>query len=66
MVAALLSSPADVIKTRIMNQPHDEKGRPLLYKSSVDCLLQTARNEGPFALYKGFLPCYIRMVGAID
>lgn len=63
IVAASLSSPADLVKARVMNQPFDERGRPLVYKSSVDCLLKTVRNEGFFGLYKGFLPCYIRMVG---
>lgn len=62
IVAAILSSPADLVKARVMNQPHDEKGRALVYKSSVDCLVKTVKNEGFFALYKGFLPCYIRMV----
>jgi solute carrier family 25 (mitochondrial uncoupling protein), member 27 len=32
-----------------------------MYKSSIDCLLQTVKNEGLFALYKGFFPVWIRM-----
>uniref|UniRef100_W8B3G7 Mitochondrial uncoupling protein 4 n=1 Tax=Ceratitis capitata TaxID=7213 RepID=W8B3G7_CERCA len=60
-VAAIMGTPADVVKTRIMNQPTDEKGRGLLYKGSVDCLRQTVNKEGFGALYKGFLPCWIRM-----
>ncbi|XP_055373149.1 mitochondrial uncoupling protein 4 [Condylostylus longicornis] len=59
--AALLGTPADVVKTRIMNQPTDKNGRGLLYKGSIDCLIQTVSKEGFFALYKGFLPCWIRM-----
>ncbi|KAA0195748.1 hypothetical protein HAZT_HAZT006354 [Hyalella azteca] len=35
--------------------------RGLLYKSSMDCLLKTVHNEGFWALYKGFLPCWMRM-----
>ena len=62
IVAASLSSPADLVKARVMNQPFDDCGRPLLYKNSVECLVKTVRNEGFFGLYKGFLPCYIRMV----
>ena len=62
IVAASLSSPADLVKARVMNQPFDDRGRPLLYKNSVECLVKTVRNEGFFGLYKGFLPCYIRMV----
>ncbi|KAL0279389.1 UNVERIFIED_CONTAM: hypothetical protein PYX00_000963 [Menopon gallinae] len=61
LVAATMGTPADVVKTRIMNQPTDECGRGLLYKSSLDCLKKTISNEGLFALYKGFLPIWIRM-----
>lgn len=33
----------------------------LLYKGSLDCLFKTVENEGFLALYKGFLPVWIRM-----
>ena len=56
-----VSSPLDVIKTRIMNQPTDEHGRGTLYRGTVDCLQQTVRNEGFGALYKGWLPTWMRM-----
>ena len=65
-VAALLGTPADVVKTRVMNQPTDANGRGLLYKSSMDCLLQAIRGEGFFSLYKGFIPCWIRFVAIYD
>ncbi|KAJ9573442.1 hypothetical protein L9F63_009170, partial [Diploptera punctata] len=61
LVAATMGTPADVVKTRIMNQPIDSSGKGLIYKSSIDCLLKTVENEGLFALYKGFLPVWIRM-----
>uniref|UniRef100_A0A7M5ECL1 Mitochondrial uncoupling protein n=2 Tax=Anopheles funestus TaxID=62324 RepID=A0A7M5ECL1_ANOFN len=61
LVAATMGTPADVVKTRIMNQPTDASGRGLLYKGSIDCLQQTIGKEGFFALYKGFLPVWIRM-----
>lgn len=32
-----------------------------LYKGSVDCGIQTVRNEGFAALYKGFIPTWFRM-----
>lgn len=32
-----------------------------LYRGSIDCLQQTVSKEGFFALYKGFLPVWIRM-----
>lgn len=60
LVAATLGTPADVIKTRIMNQP-TENGKGTLYKGSLDCLVKTVTQEGFFALYKGFLPIWARM-----
>ncbi|XP_071952972.1 mitochondrial uncoupling protein 4-like [Antedon mediterranea] len=61
LVAAILGTPADVIKTRIMNQPTDANGRGLIYKSSLDCLRKTVGQEGFGALYKGFFPIWARM-----
>ena len=60
-VAATLGTPADVIKTRVMNQPRDKCGKGLFYKSSIDCLVQTIQKEGFFSLYKGFVPIWSRM-----
>ncbi|XP_067647645.1 mitochondrial uncoupling protein Bmcp [Eurosta solidaginis] len=66
--SAIASTPIDVIRTRLMNQ------KPLafvngvavastqqLYKGSFDCAVQTVRNEGLLALYKGFIPTWVRM-----
>ncbi|XP_059557496.1 mitochondrial uncoupling protein 4 isoform X3 [Myotis daubentonii] len=61
LVASILGTPADVIKSRIMNQPRDKQGRGLLYKSSTDCLIQAVQGEGFMSLYKGFLPSWLRM-----
>ncbi|EDS42552.1 mitochondrial uncoupling protein [Culex quinquefasciatus] len=61
LVAATMGTPADVVKTRVMNQPTDLHGNGLLYKGAIDCLQQTIGKEGFFALYKGFLPVWIRM-----
>uniref|UniRef100_H0WGC1 Mitochondrial uncoupling protein 4 n=1 Tax=Otolemur garnettii TaxID=30611 RepID=H0WGC1_OTOGA len=61
LVASILGTPADVIKSRIMNQPRDKLGRGLLYKSSTDCLIQAVQGEGFMSLYKGFLPSWLRM-----
>ncbi|XP_023227028.1 mitochondrial uncoupling protein 4-like [Centruroides sculpturatus] len=61
LIAATLGTPADVIKTRIMNQHTDANGRGQLYKSSIDCLRKTIKAEGFFALYKGFIPIWARM-----
>ena len=54
LVAATVGTPADVVKTRIMNQPQ-------LYSSSLQCLKLTVQNEGMLALWKGFLPIWARM-----
>eukprot|EP00092_Neocalanus_flemingeri_P022899 GFUD01024826.1.p1 GENE.GFUD01024826.1~~GFUD01024826.1.p1 ORF type:complete len:338 (-),score=76.60 GFUD01024826.1:727-1740(-) len=61
LVGAIMGTPADVVKARVMNQATDEYGRGLVYKSSADCFMQTVRGEGFLALYKGFLPCWLRM-----
>ncbi|XP_055981892.1 mitochondrial uncoupling protein 4 isoform X2 [Sorex fumeus] len=61
LVASILGTPADVIKSRIMNQPRDKQGRGLLYKSSTDCLIQAVQGEGFMSLYKGFVPSWLRM-----
>ncbi|KAH8263516.1 hypothetical protein KR044_010035, partial [Drosophila immigrans] len=57
----ILSSPADVVKSRIMNQPTDEHGRGLHYKGMIDCFTKLYRNEGFFAMYKGFMPYWLRV-----
>lgn len=61
LVAATLGTPADVVKTRIMNQPRDKTNRGLYYRSSLDCLMKAVKNEGFFSLYKGFIPTWSRM-----
>ncbi|GFS42435.1 mitochondrial uncoupling protein 4 [Trichonephila inaurata madagascariensis] len=61
LIAATLGTPADVVKTRIMNQPTDSTGKGLFYKSSIDCLVKTVQEEGFMALYKGFVPIWTRM-----
>lgn len=59
--AAVIGTPADVLKTRLMNQPIGPDGRGALYKGMIDCLQQSVKNEGIFALYKGFLPLWMRL-----
>jgi solute carrier family 25 uncoupling protein 27 len=62
LVAATLGAPADVVKTRFMNQPVDKlTGRGSLYTSSWQCLKVTLNREGIRALYKGWLPTWMRM-----
>ena len=54
--AVCVGSPIDVLTTRHMNYP----GR---YKSPVDVITTTVREEGIMALYKGFMPNFARMAG---
>jgi len=54
--ATLVASPVDVIKTRFMNSPN---GR---YKGALSCALETGRNEGLLAFYKGFNASFTRLV----
>jgi len=63
LIAALAATPIDVIKTRLMNQKK-LKGNinsAHIYKGSMDCLVQTVKHEGFFALYKGLLPLFLRL-----
>lgn len=40
---------------------HQIRTNEIIYKGTVDCLLQTVRSEGARALYKGFVPTWLRM-----
>lgn len=59
LAGALASNPVDVVRTRMMNQ-RVLSGGPL-YKGTLDGVMQTWRNEGFFALYKGFWPNWLRL-----
>jgi len=61
LAAASLGTPADVIKARVMNQPLDNSGRGKYYSGSLDCLIKAIKTEGFMSLYKGFIPCWLRM-----
>lgn len=54
--ATLLASPVDVIKTRFMNSP------PGRYKGALQCAIETGKNEGFLAFYKGFSASFSRLV----
>jgi len=60
-MAAVLSTPADVVKTRVMNQARHKNGCGLRYRSSVECLIKTVHQEGLHSLYKGFIPIWTRI-----
>ncbi|KAL4569281.1 hypothetical protein LXL04_024917 [Taraxacum kok-saghyz] len=58
-VAAVVTNPVDVIKTRVMNM-RVVAGKAPPYKGAVDCALKTIKAEGPMALYNGFIPTISR------
>ncbi|KAM9539989.1 kidney mitochondrial carrier protein 1-like isoform 1-T1 [Salvelinus alpinus] len=59
LAGALASNPVDVVRTRMMNQ-RVLSGNPM-YKGTLDGVMQTWKNEGFFALYKGFWPNWLRL-----
>jgi len=65
IIVATVTSPIDVVKTRIMNQKAAlEKGKPApgpLYKGSWDCIVRTFKAEGFRGFYKGYLPNVMRL-----
>lgn len=58
--ATALSCPADVVKTRMMNQ-RGKGEKEVKYRNSFDCLVKTVRVEGLRALWKGFFPTWARL-----
>ena len=52
--AAICCTPADVIKSRLMKTNSE-------YKGILDCFSKTVKNEGFLALYKGFIPVWLRL-----
>jgi len=66
LCACLISSPCDVVRTRMMDQKRLLKrpgdGTPVrIYKTAIECFAITVRNEGFPALYRGFVPAFMRM-----
>jgi len=59
-VATCVGSPADVLKTRIMNQVIQPDGSKQ-YKNAFDCIGKVMKNEGFGAFYKGFWPNFARI-----
>ncbi|KAJ8599317.1 hypothetical protein CTAYLR_005335 [Chrysophaeum taylorii] len=51
-------APFDICRTRLMNQPAD---KPKIYKTIFDTFFKIAYNEGPLALWKGFIPMWARI-----
>jgi len=54
-LAAIIMTPVDVVKTRLMTQLPDAAGK-LPYAGIAHCLMKVAGEEGPMALMKGVTP----------
>ncbi|GJJ75572.1 hypothetical protein EMPS_07930 [Entomortierella parvispora] len=61
LVCSISTSPIDTVKVRYMNQQFSASGKGVMYKSAIDCAIKTVQREGPLALYKGFLMCWLRL-----
>jgi len=65
LAGAIASNPIDVVKTRMMNQrniaPSMSETSTTIYKSQFDCVCRTIKYEGISALYKGFIPNWLRL-----
>lgn len=63
-IAAGLTTPLDVVKTRLMTQKAGAGGA---YKGLFDCLCRVAKEEGVGALYRGLVPRVVNIAlgGAI-
>uniref|UniRef100_A0A7E5A2B5 Mitochondrial 2-oxoglutarate/malate carrier protein n=1 Tax=Panagrellus redivivus TaxID=6233 RepID=A0A7E5A2B5_PANRE len=59
LATTIASMPVDIAKTRIQNMRVID-GKPE-YKGAVDVLTRVVKNEGFFALWKGFTPYYMRL-----
>uniref|UniRef100_A0A1B0D6E3 Mitochondrial 2-oxoglutarate/malate carrier protein n=2 Tax=Phlebotomus papatasi TaxID=29031 RepID=A0A1B0D6E3_PHLPP len=59
LITTAASMPVDIAKTRIQNMKVVD-GKPE-YKGAIDVLIKVIRNEGFFALWKGFTPYYARL-----
>jgi len=60
VVAATLTLPFDMLKTRIQKQVAGPDGT-LPYKNTLDCARQILAKEGPMAFYKGWMTFCIRV-----
>jgi len=49
-------APADMLRTKLMNQPTDKK----LYDGFVDCAVKTVKEGGVLSLWRGFVPIWAR------
>jgi hypothetical protein len=59
--STVVSSPFDVVKSRVMAQPLDSNGVGKLYSGMIDCFVKSIRQQGALSLYSGFWPNFGRV-----
>lgn len=61
VMASIASLPADNIKSKIQNMSADPKTGEMPFKSPIDCLVKSVKNNGVTSLWKG-LPAYVTRI----
>lgn len=61
LAANLLCTPFDVVKSRIQQMPVPVAGEAPMYTGMIDCFVKGLRAEGPWFLYRGFMPAFIKL-----
>lgn len=59
-ITTVASMPVDIAKTRLQSMKVSADGKAE-YRGTVDVLSRVVRQEGPFALWKGFTPYFCRL-----
>jgi len=54
LVTTTATNPVDIVKTRWMSERH-------MYRGPLDVFLKILKKEGPHALFKGWIPNYLRL-----
>ena len=60
ITCATISAPIDLVKSRYMNQKFVD-GKGLAYSSAMNCARLTIKSEGLMALFKGWVPQWVRL-----
>jgi len=62
ITAATVAAPVDLVRSRVMDDARGEgSGKAAKYSGALDCIKRTVTVEGPFALWKGWIPSYLRL-----
>eukprot|EP00449_Zooxanthella_nutricula_P024168 CAMPEP_0198545586 /NCGR_PEP_ID=MMETSP1462-20131121/64596_1 /TAXON_ID=1333877 /ORGANISM="Brandtodinium nutriculum, Strain RCC3387" /LENGTH=248 /DNA_ID=CAMNT_0044275971 /DNA_START=8 /DNA_END=754 /DNA_ORIENTATION=- len=63
ITAATVAAPVDLVKSRVMDDARASATAAAgpSYRGALDCALRTVQAEGPLALWKGWVPSYLRL-----